>query len=136
MRRQSHRHGDRRRGIAKVSADLVMAYTGNVFCGLNILRKGSAEQKASWLPKLIDGKVKLSVSMSEPDARSDLSAIRTTARRDDDSNLGMQVMGGYGYNMEFDMQRHFRDSRAATMAAGTSQMQRNLIANLNGLKAR
>jgi alkylation response protein AidB-like acyl-CoA dehydrogenase len=36
--------------------------------------------------------------------------------------------------MEFDMQRHFRDSRAATIAAGSSQMQRNLLANLMGLK--
>ena len=50
------------------------------------------------------------------------------------ANLGMQVFGGYGYSMEFDMQRHFRDSRAATIAAGTSQMQRNLLANLMGLK--
>jgi alkylation response protein AidB-like acyl-CoA dehydrogenase len=50
------------------------------------------------------------------------------------ASLGMQVMGGYGYNMEFDMQRHFRDSRAATIAAGTSQMQRNIIAGLMGLK--
>ena len=46
----------------------------------------------------------------------------------------MQIMGGYGYNMEFDMQRHFRDARSATIAAGTSQMQRNLIAGLMGLK--
>jgi alkylation response protein AidB-like acyl-CoA dehydrogenase len=50
------------------------------------------------------------------------------------ANQGMQVMGGYGYNMEFDMQRHFRDSRASTVAAGSSQIQRNLIANLMGLK--
>ena len=35
------------------------------------------------------------------------------------ANVGMQMFGGYGYNMEFDMQRHFRDSRAATIAAGT-----------------
>ncbi|MFM9972530.1 MAG: acyl-CoA dehydrogenase family protein, partial [Burkholderiales bacterium] len=47
---------------------------------------------------------------------------------------GMQVMGGYGYNEEFDMARFFRDSRAATVAAGTSQIQRNLIANLMGFK--
>ncbi len=33
-----------------------------------------------------------------------------------------------------DVERHFRDSRAATVAAGTSQIQRNLIANLMGLK--
>ena len=47
---------------------------------------------------------------------------------------GMQVMGGYGYNAEFDMERYFRDSRAATVAAGTSQIQRNLLANLMGFK--
>jgi alkylation response protein AidB-like acyl-CoA dehydrogenase len=50
------------------------------------------------------------------------------------ANQGMQVMGGYGYNMEFDMQRYFRDSRAATVAAGSLQIQRNLLANLMSLK--
>jgi alkylation response protein AidB-like acyl-CoA dehydrogenase len=50
------------------------------------------------------------------------------------TEVGMQVMGGYGYNMEFDMQRHFRDARAATVAAGSSQIQRNLIAGQMGLK--
>jgi len=50
------------------------------------------------------------------------------------ANLGMQIFGAYGYNMEFDMQRHFRDARSTTIGAGTSQMQRNLIAGLMGLK--
>jgi len=50
------------------------------------------------------------------------------------ANNGMQILGAYGYNMEFDMQRHFRDARSATIGAGTSQMQRNLIAGLMGLK--
>ena len=50
------------------------------------------------------------------------------------ANTGMQTMGGFGYTMEFDMQRHYRDARAATIAAGTSQIQRNLIAGLMGLK--
>ena len=50
------------------------------------------------------------------------------------ANNGMQIMGGFGYSMEFDMQRHYRDARAATIAAGTSQIQRNLIAGLMGLK--
>ena len=50
------------------------------------------------------------------------------------ANLGMQILGAYGYNMEFDMQRHFRDSRSSTIAAGTSQVQRNIIAGLMGLK--
>jgi alkylation response protein AidB-like acyl-CoA dehydrogenase len=305
--------------IARVSADLVMAYTGNIFCGLNLLRKGSEEQKRAWLPKLFAGDVKFSISMSEADAGSDIGAMRTTAVRDGNqwvidgrkiwastagaknnvinlyvktdpaahyraglslflvdndtpgltlrkldmlgrratgtyeltfdhvrvppdrlvggenkgwdvvmaglaveraascagnvgaaqgvvdlavqyakdrkqfgrpiganqaiahlladmateveaartlmwraawlvstgkdalreitmaklftsetyvkiASQGMQVLGGFGYSAEFDMERHFRDSRAATIAAGTSQIQRNLIANLMGLK--
>jgi alkylation response protein AidB-like acyl-CoA dehydrogenase len=305
--------------IARVSADLVMGYTGNLFCGLNLVRMASEEQKRHWLPKLCAGEIKFSISMSEPDAGSDIGAMRTAAVRDGNewvidghkiwastagaknnvinvyvktdpkahyrqgmslflvdndapgltvrkldmlgrratgtfeltfdhvrvppdrliggenkgwdcvmaglqveratssagnvgaaqgvidlalqyakerkqfgrpigtnqaiahlladmqteveaartlmwraawmvstgqdalreitmaklftsetyvkiASQGMQVMGGFGYSEEFDMARHFRDSRAATIAAGTSQIQRNLIANLMGLK--
>jgi alkylation response protein AidB-like acyl-CoA dehydrogenase len=305
--------------LAYRSADLSMAFGGSVFCGFNILRKGSEEQKRHWLPKLLKGEIKMTISMSEPDAGSDIGAMRTNARRDGNqwvvngqklwatgaaakhnvinmyvktdtaahyrqgmslllidndspgiemrkldmlgrrcvgtyeiflndvrvpadrivggenkgwevvlsglqvervtaaagscgaaqaivdlalsyakerkqfgrpigsfqaiahmladmqtevdaawtlmwraawlasvgkdalkeitmaklfaaeayvkvANQGMQVLGGYGYNMEFDMQRFFRDSRAATIAAGSSQIQRNLLANLMGLK--
>ena len=301
------------------SFDLFTAYGGPVFCGLNILRKGTEEQKRHWIPKLLDGEVKFSVSMSEPDAGSDIGAMRSSAKRDGKdwvingqklwatgagaknnvinvyvktdpsvfyrkgmsaflvdnnapgvelrkmdmlgrrstgtfeifftdvrvpeerllggenkgwevvlaglqverisstagyiggmqaildlavdyakerkqfgrpigtnqamahmladmqtdleasrllmwraawqlasgkdalkeismaklfaseayarlANQGMQVLGAYGYNMEFDMQRHFRDARRATIGAGTSQMQRKLIAGLMGLK--
>jgi alkylation response protein AidB-like acyl-CoA dehydrogenase len=301
------------------SFDLFTAYGGPVFCGLNILRKGTEEQKRHWIPKMLAGEVKFSISMSEPDAGSDIGAMRSTAKRDGKdwvingqklwatgagakhnvinvyvktdpgvfyrkgmslflvdnttagvelrkldmlgrrctgtyeifftdvrvpeerllggenkgwevvlsglqveritstagyiggmqaildlavdyakerkqfgrpigtnqamahmladmqteleasrlmmwraawqlasgkdalkeismaklfaseayarlANQGMQVLGAYGYNMEFDMQRHFRDARSATIGAGTSQMQRNLIAGLMGLK--
>ncbi|MFL4998930.1 MAG: acyl-CoA dehydrogenase family protein [Xanthobacteraceae bacterium] len=305
--------------ISRKSADLYMAFSGSTFCGLNILRKASEEQKRHWLPRLLSGDVRMAISISEPDAGSDVAAMRTSARRDGDhwiingqklwssgagadnavinvyvktdpkaparaglslflvdnttpgvkltkldmlgrrctgtyeiffedarvpadrliggenkgwdcllsglqvervcsaagncgaaqaavdlalayakerkqfgrpigsfqaiahmladmqteveaaralmwraawmvasgqdalreismakllssetyakvANLGMQILGAYGYTMEFDMQRHFRDSRASTIAAGTSQIQRNLIANLMGLK--
>ena len=305
--------------LGKVSADLTMAFGGSLFCGLNLVRKASEEQKKYWLPKLLSGEIKMSISMSEPDAGSDIGAMRTTAVRDGNqyvvngqklwatgaaarnnvikvylktdtevhyrkgmslflidndtpgiemrkldmlgrrctgtyeihfndvkvpadrivggenngwdcvmsglqvervvasasatgaaqaivdlavqyaqdrkqfgrpigsfqaighmladmateveaarslmwraawlvdsgqnalreiamaklycsetyvkvAGMGMQVLGGYGYNMEFDMQRYFRDSRAATIAAGSSQIQRNLIANLLGCK--
>jgi len=305
--------------IARKSADLYMAFSGSTFCGLNILRKASEEQKRLWLPRLLSGEVRMAISISEPEAGSDVGAMRTTARRDGDhyvingqklwssgagakdavinayvktdtqahyrqgmslllvdntapglelrkldmlgrrctgtyeiffndvrvpvdrliggehggwdclmsglqvervcsaagncgaaqavvdlalayakerkqfgrpigsfqaiahmladmateveaartlmwraawmvasgqdalreismakllssetyakvANLGMQILGAYGYTMEFDMQRHFRDSRASTIAAGTSQIQRNLIAGLMGLK--
>ena len=68
--------------IARVSADLVMAYTGGIFCGLNVLRKASEEQKRHWLPKFLAGEIKFSISMSEPDAGSDIGAMRTTAVKD------------------------------------------------------
>jgi alkylation response protein AidB-like acyl-CoA dehydrogenase len=68
--------------IAHVSADLVMAYTGGIFCGLNLVRMANEEQKRYWLPKFIAGDVKFSISMSEPDAGSDIGAMRTTAVRD------------------------------------------------------
>ena len=305
--------------LARRSFDFFTAYGGSVFCGLNVQRKGSEEQKRHWLPRLLAGEIKLSISMSEPDAGSDVGAMRTTARREGDhwvvngqklwatgagaknnviclyaktdtkahyrqgislfliendapgiklrkldmmgrrcvgtyeiffdevkvpadrlvggenkgwdcllsglqlericstagycgaaqsvldlavqyakerkqfgrpigtfqalghlladlateveaartlmwraawkastgedalreismaklfasevyvksTSVGMQVFGGYGYNMEFDMQRHFRDARASTVSAGSSQMQRNIIAGLMGLK--
>ncbi|OGA37327.1 MAG: hypothetical protein A3G80_11660 [Betaproteobacteria bacterium RIFCSPLOWO2_12_FULL_62_13b] len=307
--------------LSRSSYDFFTAYGSSMLCGLNIVRKGSEEQKRYWIPKLLSGAVKLSVSMSEPDAGSDVGAMRTTARRDGDhwvicgqklwatgagargnvinvyvktdtkahyrqgmslflvdndapglklrklemlgrrcvgtyelffddvrvpadrlvggenkgwecvlsglqierlsstagycggaqsvvdlalqyakerkqfgrpigefqsiahmladmqtevdaarmlmwraawllaqgrdalreismaklfgsetyvkvANLGMQILGAYGYNMEFDMQRHFRDARSTTIGAGTSQMQRNLIAGLMGLKVK
>ena len=46
------------------------------------------------------------------------------------TNMGMQISGAHGYGMEFDMQRHFRDSHASAIAAGSSQIQRGIIARL------
>jgi len=305
--------------LACPSADLVMAYGGSMFCGLNLLGNGTDEQKQYFLPKLLAGEIRMTISISEPDAGSDVGAMRTTARRDGDhyvingqkiwqtgagaknnfinvyaktdpkahyrsgmslflvdgdspgldirkldmlgrrsvgtyeltfndvrvpahhlvggenkgwncilsglqservfaaacdcgsargafelalnyaserkqfgraigtfqsiahmladmqteieaawaltlraaslvaagkdalreitmaklfasetyvkaANTGMQIFGGFGYSMEFDMQRHYRDARAATIAAGTSQIQRNILAGLMGLK--
>lgn len=41
---------------------------------------------------------------------------------------GMQVMGGYGYLREFDMQRLVRDSLLGAIGGGTNQIQRLIIA--------
>ncbi|MCL4067520.1 acyl-CoA/acyl-ACP dehydrogenase [Pseudomonas sp. GX19020] len=41
---------------------------------------------------------------------------------------GMRMMGGWGYLMEFDMQRHFRDSKLAEIGGGTSEILRIIIA--------
>ena len=68
--------------IGKTSADLVMAYAGGLFCGLTVARKGSEEQKRKWIPAQIEGRIKFSIGISEPDAGSDVGAIRTHARKD------------------------------------------------------
>ena len=52
------------------------------------------------------------------------------------ANAGMQIMGAAGYSMEYEMQQHFRDARSTTIGAGSSQMQRNLLAGLMGLKVK
>ena len=52
------------------------------------------------------------------------------------SDLGLQAMGGYGYSMEYDAQRHFRDARLGTIGGGTSEIQRNIIARTMGLDPR
>jgi alkylation response protein AidB-like acyl-CoA dehydrogenase len=307
--------------ISRTSPDFVMSFAGSVFCGLNIARKGTEEQKQTWISKIVDGSVRMAIGISEPEAGSDVGAMRTFAVRDGDdyvingqklwvtgagakdcvislycktdrdvpyrdgmslllvdndtpgiemrkldmlgrhctgtyeiffndvrvpadrliggenegwgcllsglqveracsaagacgaaaacvdlavayakervqfgrpigtnqaiahrladmqtaveaartlmwraawmvdsgqdalreitmakllasetyarvANDGMQIFGGYGYNMEYDMQRHYRDARAATIAAGTSEMQRTIIAGLLGLKVR
>lgn len=49
------------------------------------------------------------------------------------SDMGLQVFGGYGFCMEYPMQRFFRDSRLAVIGAGTSEIQRNIIAHSLGL---
>ena len=45
----------------------------------------------------------------------------------------VQIRGGYGYMSEFEVERDLRDSIAATIYSGTSEMQANTIARLAGL---
>jgi len=49
------------------------------------------------------------------------------------SDMCLQILGGYGYSMEYPMQRFFRDSRLATIGGGTSEIQKNIIASTLGL---
>jgi butyryl-CoA dehydrogenase len=47
---------------------------------------------------------------------------------------GVQMMGGYGYSTEFDMERHLRLSIAPTIYAGTNEIQRDIISGTLGLR--
>jgi isovaleryl-CoA dehydrogenase len=46
---------------------------------------------------------------------------------------GMQMMGGYGYAAEYDMERHVRATLVTTIYGGTSEIQREIIARTLGL---
>jgi alkylation response protein AidB-like acyl-CoA dehydrogenase len=46
---------------------------------------------------------------------------------------GMQMMGGYGYAVEYDMERQMRTAVATTIYGGTSEIQRDIIGKTYGL---
>ena len=46
-----------------------------------LLHYGTETQKRRWLPRMASGEMVAAIAMTEPDAGSDLQAIRTTARR-------------------------------------------------------
>lgn len=45
----------------------------------------------------------------------------------------IQIHGGYGYMVEYEMERELRDAVGSKLYSGTSELQRNLIASLMGL---
>ena len=47
-----------------------------------VLRFGTEDQKARWLPAMASGELITAIGVTEPDAGSDVAAMRTTARRE------------------------------------------------------
>ncbi|MGW1013603.1 acyl-CoA dehydrogenase family protein [Streptomyces termitum] len=65
--------------------------------GRFLLEVGTEEQKKRYLPALAAGEEIATVLFTEPEAGSDLSALRTTARRDGD---GWRLYGRKSFNMK------------------------------------
>lgn len=63
-----------------------------------LVRFGSAEQQARWLPDLCAGRKLIAFALTEPDAGSSASAIRTEARKGTDSFLvsGTKIWTTFG----------------------------------------
>ena len=69
------------------------------------------------------------------DTRQDAAVLKlyTAESYKSIADMSLQILGGYGYCMEYPLQRFFRDSRLATIGGGTSEIQRNIIATGLGL---
>jgi alkylation response protein AidB-like acyl-CoA dehydrogenase len=70
--------------IAKFSLDFAAAVMTSMFTATNIAHHGTEEQRAEYLPDFLAGRVKFSVSITEPGAGSDAAGIQTKAVLDGD----------------------------------------------------
>ncbi len=59
-------------------------FNSHLIAASAIERNGTEAQKRKYLPRLASGELRASLGLTEPNAGSDLQAIRTTARRDGD----------------------------------------------------
>jgi butyryl-CoA dehydrogenase len=74
--------------------------------------------RAAWMK---DGKMRHSLESAE--AKLFASEMATRA-----AHKAIQIHGGYGYSVEFPVERHYRDARITEIYEGTSEIQRIVIA--------
>ncbi|WP_131744886.1 acyl-CoA dehydrogenase family protein [Frankia sp. Cppng1_Ct_nod] len=65
--------------LGRASLDIAMCYSGTFIPGLTLLKWGTQAQHGRYLPGMLDGSERFAIAMSEPDAGSDVAALRTTA---------------------------------------------------------
>ncbi len=62
-----------------------------------------------------------------------MTKLKATQLAKDVALEGMQMMGGYGYATEYDMERHVRSALVMPIYAGTNEIQREIISKTYGL---
>src|ERR1700738_3348315 len=70
--------------IASVWMSITGIINSHLMLALAIQKFGTPQQKTKWLPKLATGEVRGGLALTEPDAGTDLQAIRMTATREGD----------------------------------------------------
>ncbi|MCX7684722.1 MAG: acyl-CoA dehydrogenase family protein [Acetobacteraceae bacterium] len=70
--------------IAETWMSLTGIFNSHLIMAACVARMGTPEQKAYWLPKFASGEIRGGLALTEPDAGTDLQAIRTRARREGD----------------------------------------------------
>ena len=61
--------------------------TSAIYAGMHVAKFGSDELKREIVPKIISGRAKLALGMSEPGTGSDVAGIKTSAVRDGDEDV-------------------------------------------------
>lgn len=69
-------------GLGKFGFDFACSVLVPTFTAMNIVKYGTPEQRARYVEPFINGDIRFSVSISEPDAGSDAAATKTHARQD------------------------------------------------------
>jgi alkylation response protein AidB-like acyl-CoA dehydrogenase len=70
--------------IASVWMAPVGIFNSHLIMAACVQRHGTDAQKAKWLPRFASGEIRGGIGLTEPNAGTDLQAIRTVARRDGD----------------------------------------------------
>ncbi|HKZ74358.1 MAG TPA: MaoC/PaaZ C-terminal domain-containing protein [Steroidobacteraceae bacterium] len=84
--------------------------TASLYAGDTLYAESEVLEKreSAWLPRFASGEVRGGIGLTEPNAGTDLQAIRTVARRD--------------------VERYYRDAPLMCIGEGTNEMQRIIIA--------
>ena len=76
------------RAVSRANGGIGMSFGAHLnLCAHNILRNGTAEQKAKYLPKLVSTEMIGGLGLTEPNAGSDAMGIQMTARATDGGYL-------------------------------------------------
>lgn len=73
--------------LAKYGVDFCIAITASTFNVMSLVHHGSKELRDKYLPAFMEGKIRIPVAISEPNAGSDSFATQTRAVRDGDDYI-------------------------------------------------
>ena len=70
--------------LAKFGVDIATSVSVSAFSAMNIVHHGTEEQKDRYLSRVVNGEIRFSISITEPNAGSDAASLATSARLDGD----------------------------------------------------